>query len=55
VWQRKMWETSLWICSPLSKTIVTIISQSILWVVIRSLPQRHRSKWVHKSIMVWPH
>jgi hypothetical protein len=29
VQQRKMWETSLWICSLLSKTIVTIISQCL--------------------------
>jgi hypothetical protein len=55
MWWGKKWENSLWTCAPLSKTIVMIIPQNVLWVVLCSLPQGHQSKWVPRLSMVWPH
>jgi len=55
VWQRKRWKTSLSTCIVLSKTIIATMSQNVLWATIRSLPHGHRSKWVPRSSMVWPH
>jgi hypothetical protein len=55
VWQGKRWKTSLSTCIVLSKTIIATISQNVLWATVRSLPHGHRSKWVPKSSMVWPH
>jgi hypothetical protein len=36
MWWGKRWETPFWTCAPFSKTIVMIISQSVLWVVVCS-------------------
>ncbi len=55
VWQGKRWETFHWTCAPFSKTTITIVFQSVLWVVICSFSQRHWNKWVLRSSMVWPH
>ncbi len=55
VWQGKRWETSFWTCVPFFKTIVVIVSRNVSWVIIRSFPQGHRSKWILISLMVWPH
>jgi hypothetical protein len=55
VWRRKMRETSLWTCVSLSKIIVMIISRNASWVVICSFLQGHQSKWVPRSLMIWPH
>jgi hypothetical protein len=55
MWWGKRWETLFWTCAPLSKSIIMIISQSVLWVVVRSFPQGYQNKWVFKLSMVWSH
>ncbi len=55
VWQGKRWEISFWTCAPFSKIIVAIVSRSVSWVVVCSLPQEHRNEWVRRSSMVWSH
>ncbi len=42
-------------CASFSKTIVTIIFQSVSWATVCSFSQGHRSKWVPKLLMVWSH
>jgi hypothetical protein len=37
------------------KKIVVTISQNVSWAAIRSLLYEHRSKWIPKSSMIWPH
>ncbi len=55
VWEGNRWETSFWTCVPLFKAIVATLSQSVLWVVVCSLPQGHWNKWVPRSSMIWSH
>jgi hypothetical protein len=55
VWWRKRWKTFLWTCAPLSKAIIAMVSQSVLWITIHSLPQKYRNKWILKLSMIWPH
>jgi hypothetical protein len=55
MWWGNRWETFVWTCVPLSRTIVIIISLSVSWVDIHSLLQRHQNKWIPISSMVWPH
>jgi hypothetical protein len=54
MWEGKRSETSFWTCAPLSKTIAMTISQSVSWPTVHSLLQRHQSKWVPWTLMVWP-
>jgi hypothetical protein len=53
--QGKSWETSVWTCAPLSKTIVAIIFWNVSWVIVCSFLQGHWSKWVFRLSVVWPH
>jgi hypothetical protein len=44
VWRRKKWETFFCTWGSLSNVITTMVSWSISWVVVRSLPHKQRSK-----------
>jgi hypothetical protein len=51
MWQE--WESSFGTWAPLSKTIIVIIFGNVSWVNIHSFSQRHQSKWIPRSSMVW--
>jgi hypothetical protein len=55
VWRKKRWETSFYINVPLSKTIIVMVSQIVLWITMRSFLHKHQSKWIPKSSMVCSH
>jgi hypothetical protein len=55
MWWGKSWETFFYIGVPLSKTIVTMVSWKISWVVVCSFLNGHWNKCIFKSSMVCPH
>jgi hypothetical protein len=55
VWWRKRWKIFFYMWVPLSDVIIAMISWSISWVVVHSLPHGQSSKWIPKSLMVWSH
>ncbi len=55
VWWGKMWKISLYMWAPFFDAIATMVSQSVSWATVHSLPHGQHNKWIPKSSMVWPH
>jgi hypothetical protein len=55
VWLGKRWKTSFYTWVPFSDVIVALVFRSISWVAMCSLLHGQCSKWIPKSLMVWPH
>jgi len=55
VWQGKRWEASLRIRAPLSKVIVTTISQNVSWALYIHSHKGTKAKGIPELSMVWPH
>jgi hypothetical protein len=55
VWKGKRWETSFCTWVPFFDAIVTMIFWNVSWAIMHSFPHRQHSKWILKSLMVWPY